>query len=98
MESDTKKQTSQNIPVKIKYDSKAALYANQFIINQSPEEIFLDLSSGPIPDPGTGQTIVPIHTRIALSYPGAQRLGELLLRTAKNHKLSVQAKGKKQES
>lgn len=86
---------TENLPVKIKYESKSAIYANQFIINQSPEEIFLDLSSGPIPDPATGQTMIPIHTRVALSYAGAERLGTLLIKAAKNHALRVQAKGDK---
>jgi len=74
-----------NIPIKIKYDATSATYANQFILNQNAEEVFVDFSSGPIPDPTTGQTMIPIHSRVALSYQGAKRLGDLLLDAVKNH-------------
>lgn len=75
-----------DLPIKLRYEEKFAKYANQFVVNQSREELFIDFSSGPIPDPSTGQTMVPIHTRIALSYQGAQRLGDLLIKAVDNHK------------
>ena len=60
--------------IRVSYDTREALYANQVILNGSPEELFLDFSSGPIQDPDTGETIVPVHTRIAMSPPAARRL------------------------
>lgn len=60
--------------IRIKYEQLSAKYANQVILNGSPEELFLDFSSGPIQDPDTGETIVPVHTRIAMSPSAARRL------------------------
>lgn len=74
-----------NMPVKIKYEMNSALYANQFIINQSKEEVFIDFSSGAIPDPATGQTLIPIHTRIAITYENAKRLSHLLTQAIQRH-------------
>lgn len=64
--------------LKVKYDQTSALYANQFIVNTSNEELFVDFSSGAISDPATGESLVPVHTRIALSYGGAKRLQTIL--------------------
>jgi Protein of unknown function (DUF3467) len=81
---DTKvKPSSNNQPVKlrIKYEELSAKYANQVIINSTPEEIYLDFSSGAISDPSTTDSVIPIHTRVAMSIPAARRLAQALNQT-----------------
>lgn len=69
--------------IKIKYEDLSAKYANQVVLNGSAEEIYLDFSSGPVPDPNTGESLIPIHTRIAMSHGGARRLLAALQQTVK---------------
>lgn len=89
MQKSTKKNASAKkqpeMTVKLKYEMKSALYSNQFVLNQAADELFVDFSSGPIPDPASGQTIIPIHTRMALSYTSAKRLANLLLKAVESH-------------
>lgn len=78
--------TSEGIPnrkIKLKYDVYTAKYANQAVISGSADDIFLDFSSGPVPDPASGESIIPIHTRIAMSQSGARRLLAALQQTLK---------------
>jgi hypothetical protein len=69
--------------LRIKYEETSAKYANQTILSGSTDEVFLDFSSGPVPDAATGESIVPVHTRIALSHSGARRLLAALQQTLK---------------
>lgn len=71
------KQTKQQ-QVKVRYNETSALYASQFILNTSEEDIIINFSSGPLADPAGGETILPVHTRIALSKDGAKRLHAIL--------------------
>jgi len=64
--------------LKVKYEQTTAQYANQFLVNTTNEEVFLDLSSGAVTDPSSGEAIIPIHSRIAMSYAGARRLSQIL--------------------
>lgn len=70
--------------LKIGYESTTAKYASQVILNATREEVFLDFSSGIVPDQETGVPSVPVHTRIAMSHMGAKRLYELLGRAFRN--------------
>ena len=63
---------------KVKYEDMTARYASQVILNANADEIFLDFSSGALADPATGEPLVPVHTRIAMSPSGARRLADLL--------------------
>ena len=69
-----------NKSLRIEYDTRTAQYASQVILNAHRDEILVDFSSGVIPDPDsdTGERILPIHTRIALTKSGAERLHSLL--------------------
>ncbi|MFQ3670061.1 MAG: DUF3467 domain-containing protein [Verrucomicrobiia bacterium] len=67
-----------SIKLKVKYEELSAKYANQVVLNASAEEIYLDFSSGVIPDPATGEHTMPIHTRIAMSHNAARRLSQAL--------------------
>lgn len=62
----------------VRYDEFLARYANQVAIRTTPEEVFLEFSSGVIPDPSGGQSLLPIHTRIAMSPAAARRFSEIL--------------------
>ncbi|MBU0945561.1 MAG: hypothetical protein KJ804_02350 [Proteobacteria bacterium] len=64
--------------VKVRYTETSALYASQFILNASEEDITVNFSSGPLVDPVSGETILPVHTRIAMSKEGARRLHAIL--------------------
>jgi len=75
--------------LKIKYEETNALYANQFLVNTTNEELFLELSSGSISDPNTGEAIVPIHSRIAMSYSGARRLAGILSQAVQRHEATL---------
>jgi hypothetical protein len=70
-----KKQTK----IQVKYEDMTARYANQVVITATgQEEVFLDFSSGLIPDQGQGFATLPIHTRIAMTRTGLQRFYEVL--------------------
>lgn len=61
--------------LRVKYDESKASYASQALVQASAEEVIIDFSSGIIQDPsGQGGAVMPIHTRIAMSHAGAQRL------------------------
>ncbi len=64
--------------IKVRYNETSALFASQFIVNTSAEDVTINFSSGPIGDPATGETILPIHTRMAMTREGARRLHAVL--------------------
>jgi hypothetical protein len=64
--------------LRVRYEQTQALYASQFVLNASEGEIIINFSSGSLPDPQTGETHLPIHSRVALSTDGARRLLNLL--------------------
>lgn len=69
-------QNSEALPLDVQYGRPASLYASQFLINAKAEELTLDCSSGV--EQTAGATVVPVHTRLALSWEAAQRLHSLL--------------------
>lgn len=77
--------------LKVKYEQTTAHYANQFLVNTTAEELFLDLSSGAVTDPSSGDSVVPIHSRIAMSYAGARRLSQILAQAVQRHEAGVAA-------
>ncbi len=64
--------------LKVRYETTSATYANQIVVSANREDLILDFSSGAVPDPETGDPILPIHSRIALSWAGAARLRALI--------------------
>ncbi len=64
--------------IQVKYEDLTARYANQVILSTGQEEVYLDFSSGIIPDLGSGMSTLPIHTRIAMSAGGVRRLYNVL--------------------
>lgn len=79
--------------IKLKYEEYSARYANQTVLSGSADEIFLDFSSGPVPDASTGESLIPIHTRIAMTPGGARRLLAALQQTLKRIDSGAQATG-----
>jgi hypothetical protein len=64
--------------ITIRYTDTSALFSSQFLVNSTPEDITVGFSSGYMKDPGTDETSLPIHSRIAMTHAGAKRLHELL--------------------
>jgi len=84
--------------IKVRYNETSAVFASQFILNTSTEDIIINFSSGPLSDPSTGETILPVHTRIALTREGARRLhavlDNILNQKNPNDSIPTQAKAK----
>lgn len=81
--------------IKISYSETSALYSSQFLCTSSEEDITISFSSGPLADPSGGETILPVHTRIAMTREGAKRLhatlGRLLQEKEQDIASSAQA-------
>ena len=74
----------QQIPLQVKYEDMTARYANHVLLNTGQEELYLDFSSGIVTDRGAGVSVMPIHTRIAMTPAGVVRLWQLLGQAVKN--------------
>jgi hypothetical protein len=79
--------------VKVRYEETQALFASQFMINASEEDVVINFSSGHISDPNTGESMLPIHTRIALTPGATIRLVNTLTQVIDNMKQARQVKG-----
>jgi ATP-dependent protease HslVU (ClpYQ) ATPase subunit len=80
--------------IRVRYNETSALFASQFIVNTSAEDVTINFSSGPLSDPGSGDTMLPVHTRIAMTREGARRLHAVLsniLAPAKKEKEDIPA-------
>lgn len=75
--------------VRVRYEQTEALYASQFVLNVTEDDIVVNFSSGSLPDSNTGELHLPIHTRIALSPTGARNLLNLLTQALNNRKGEV---------
>ncbi|RKZ53040.1 MAG: hypothetical protein DRR00_06115 [Candidatus Parabeggiatoa sp. nov. 3] len=64
--------------LKLRYEKTSALYASQFVITANGDEVIVNFSSGSLPDSANGDSILPIHTRIALTANGAKKLANLI--------------------
>jgi len=88
----SQEEQSKKQQIKVRYNETSALYASQFILNTSQEDITINFSSGPLNDPASGETVLPVHTRIALSMEGARRLygilGQVLSQQSDKEKMS----------
>ena len=92
----TEKKNQQQI--KVRYNETSALFASQFIINTSAEDITINFSSGPLSDPANGETVLPVHTRMAMTLAGARRLhsvlGSILEKQESGGKIPAKAQAK----
>lgn len=64
--------------VKIRYESLSALFANQFVVNRSEDDITIGFSSGAIDDPAAEGMLLPVHSRVAMSLKSARKLIDIL--------------------
>jgi hypothetical protein len=72
------------VNVRVRYDSMDTVFASQFIVNASREELILNLSPGYITEPGTNDRLLPIQSRIAMTPQGAARLVKTLSTVLQN--------------
>ena len=77
-------QQQQQIPLQIKYEDLTARYANHVLLNTGQEELYLDFTSGIVTDRAAGVSVMPIHTRIAMTPSGIVRLWQLLGQAVQN--------------
>lgn len=82
----------QSTPLQVKYEDMTARYANHVLVNTGQEELYLDFTSGIVSDRNAGVSVMPIHTRIAMTPAGVVRLWQLLGQTVKNFQV-VQTEG-----
>jgi hypothetical protein len=68
----------QQVKLQVKYEDMTARYANQIVLTTGQEEVYLDFSSGIIPDQGGGVSVLPIHTRIAMPHSALKRFHQML--------------------
>lgn len=81
--------------LRIKYDESKAVYASQALVQANVEEVIIDFSSGILQDPsGGGAAVMPIHTRIAMSHAGVQRLISALTQTLQKQTVAPAKKDK----
>lgn len=69
--------------LQVRYDDLTARYANHVLVNVGAEEVYLDFTSGVVPD-RPGVSLLPIHTRITMTPSGIVRLAQLLAQTTQN--------------
>lgn len=78
MSAESSPQSPKPVDVSVRYDDTPAKFANQVVVNGTREEIYLDFSAGLLVDQRDGRPILPIHTRIVMTVPGARRLSQAL--------------------
>lgn len=72
------KKEQEKTQIKIRYSETSSVFASQFLVNSTPEDITVGFSSGYMKDPGTNETSLPVHSRISMTLAGAKRLHEIL--------------------
>ena len=66
--------------LQVRHDDHIPRYANHVLVSTGAEEVFLDFTSGVVTDRG-GVSVLPVHTRIAMTPSGVVRLAQLLAQT-----------------
>ena len=72
------KQDPKQKRIHVRYEETSATYASQFLVNATDEDVIINFSSGYLAESGPQETVLPVHTRIAISRTGAKRLHTLL--------------------
>ncbi|HFQ88861.1 MAG TPA: hypothetical protein ENK27_02195 [Desulfobulbus sp.] len=75
----TDQQTRQQ-QIKVRYSETSATFASQFIVNINGDELILNCSPGPLADPSSGESILPVDCRIGMTMSAARRLHDVLTR------------------
>ncbi len=76
-------QPSNQQVLQVRYDDLTARYANHVLVSVGAEEVYLDFTSGIVAD-RPGVSLLPIHTRVAMTPSGVVRLTQLLTQTIQN--------------
>ena len=79
------------VKLQVKYEDTTARYANQIVLTTGQEEVFLDFSSGIIPDQGNGVSVLPIHTRIAMPHAALKRFHQMLTQLVAKYEAQASA-------
>lgn len=64
--------------VRILYEKTEATFVNQVIVNSGRDQVILDFSTGIISDQSTGNHVLPIQQRIAMTPANAASLVQTL--------------------
>src|ERR1700728_874710 len=75
--------SNQQQVLQVRYDDLKASYANHVLVSVGAEEVYLDFTSGIVAD-RPGVSVLPIHTRVAMTPSGVVRLTQLLSQTIQN--------------
>ena len=75
--------SNQQQVLQVRYDDLKASYANHVLVSVGAEEVYLDFTSGIVAD-RPGVSVLPIHTRVAMTPSGVVRLAQLLAQTCQN--------------
>ena len=67
--------------LRVEYEVTQVLHISQCLLNTTADEVVFDFSSGVLPDPDTGQPVLPVQARLAMSRTNARRLHDLLGKT-----------------
>lgn len=92
-ESEQNKNTPAPAKVRVRYEQTNASYASQFVIHANQEEVIINFSAGYLRDPGSDETTLPIHNRIAMSPGGAARLIKTLTQALQNVEQTSTSRG-----
>ena len=72
----------------VRYGQQPTLYASQFLLSAGVEALILDCSSGIDAQLSTAP-VVPVHTRLALSWGAVERLTSLLQQALNQRRKNV---------
>lgn len=62
----------------IKYETMTAVFADHVVLNGTNGGLLLDFASSIVADPVTGESTIPVHTRVAMTLNGAAQLHRML--------------------
>lgn len=76
---------SKHLPMEIRYDKRAPVRAQEFVLNSFTDQLLLDCASGVARAADGSKSIMPVHTRIAMTWKTAQRLSRVLNKAIQEH-------------
>lgn len=77
--------TNDQTPIGIRYEQTTIINATQFLISGDDEQLILDGSSGPIRSEDGESAVLPIHTRLGMTWSAARRLTASLNEAMRRH-------------
>ena len=80
-----KSKENRHLPMEIRYDKRAPVRAQEFVLNSFTDQLLLDCAAGVARTADGSKSIMPVHTRIAMSWKAAQRLSRVLNKAIEEH-------------